>query len=354
MMAGFPNMDAAKEAAGISLNDFRAYMPMHNYIYVPTRALWPAASVNSRLPAIKLTNAKGEPTLDGNGKQVTLSPAGWLDKHRPVEQMTWAPGLPEVIEDRLILDGGWTPKLGAAVFNLYMPPKAQPEGDPSKADKWLNHLRSVYPDDADHILGWLAHRVQRPQEKINHALVLGGDQGIGKDTLLEPVKYAIGPWNFKEASPQEMLGRFNDFLKSVILRVSEAHDLGEYNRFTFYDHMKTITAAPPDTLRIDEKHLRAYTIPNCCGVIITTNHKNDGIYLSEDDRRHYIAWSPCHKEDKLFQGEYWRSLWVWPHDSPHSQMAPNICGKRGWAASIWANRSMSGSKRKSVMFGMSS
>ena len=42
------------------------------------------------------------------------------------------------------------------------------------------------------------------------------------------------------------------------------------------------------------------------------------------------------------------------HDSPHSQMAPNICAKRGWAASIWANRSMSGSRRKSVMFGMSS
>ena len=47
----------------------------------------------------------------------------------------------------------------------------------------------------------------------------------------------------------------------------------------------------------------------------------------------------------------WRAL---AHDSPHSQMAPNICAKRGWAASIWANRSMSGSRRKSVMFGMSS
>ena len=41
-------------------------------------------------------------------------------------------------------------------------------------------------------------------------------------------------------------------------------------------------------------------------------------------------------------------------DSPHSQMAPNICAKRGWAASIWANRLMSGSRRKSVMFGMGS
>jgi hypothetical protein len=42
------------------------------------------------------------------------------------------------------------------------------------------------------------------------------------------------------------------------------------------------------------------------------------------------------------------------HDSPHSQMAPNMCANRGWAASIWVNRLMSGSRRKSVMFGMSS
>ena len=41
-------------------------------------------------------------------------------------------------------------------------------------------------------------------------------------------------------------------------------------------------------------------------------------------------------------------------DSPHSQMAPNICAKRGCAASIWANRLIRGSRRKSVMFGMSS
>ena len=40
--------------------------------------------------------------------------------------------------------------------------------------------------------------------------------------------------------------------------------------------------------------------------------------------------------------------------TPHSQMAPNMCANRGWAASIWVNRLMSGSRRKSVMFGMSS
>ena len=69
-------------------------------------------------------------------------------------------------------------------------------------------------------------------------------------------------------------------MKSVILRISEAHDLGEIDRFAFYDHMKIYTAAPPDVLRVNEKHLREYYVPNCLGLIITTNHKTDGSVLA--------------------------------------------------------------------------
>jgi hypothetical protein len=170
-------------------------------------------------------------------------------------------------------------------------------------------VQEVFSDNADHILKWLAHRVQQPAEKINHALVLGGAQGIGKDTLLEPVKRAVGPWNFSEVSPQHMLGRFNGFLKSVILRVSEARDLGDVDRFQFYDHMKAYTAAPPDVLRVDEKNLREYSVPNCVGVIITTNHKTDGVYLPADDRRHFVAWSDLTKDD--LDLAYWTKLWAW-------------------------------------------
>jgi hypothetical protein len=140
--------------------------------------------------------------------------------------------------------------------------------------------------------------------------VLGGKQGIGKDTLLEPVKHAVAPWNFQEVSPQHMLGRFNGFIKSVVLRVNEARDHGDLNRYQFYDHMKAYTATPPDVLRVDEKHLREHAVLNCCGVIITTNHK-DGLYLPPDDRRHYVAWSELDRED--FADGYWPTLWGWYH-----------------------------------------
>jgi hypothetical protein len=93
------------------------------------------------------------------------------------------------------------------------------------------------------------------------------------------------------------------------LRVNEARDLGEMDRFSFYDHTKIYTAAPPDVLRVDEKHLREYYVFNCLGFIITTNHKTDGIYLPADDRRHYVAWS--HRTKDEFPSEYWNELWGW-------------------------------------------
>jgi hypothetical protein len=84
--------------AGVERSDFQAFMPAHAYIFVPSGELWPASSVNSRIPPI-------EDGLDKEGKPKFISAAAWLDRNRPVEQMTWAPGQLKVIRDRLISDG---------------------------------------------------------------------------------------------------------------------------------------------------------------------------------------------------------------------------------------------------------
>jgi hypothetical protein len=256
--------------------------------------------------------------VDKNGDPKFVAANKWLDEHRPVEQMTWVPGLPMKIRDRLVADGGWFEHKGVTTFNLYRPPTIV-LGDPNDVALWLEHIHKVYPTDAEHILNWLSQRKQHPEEKINHALVLGGAQGIGKDTILEPVKRAIGPWNFVEITPSAVMGRFNGFLKSVILRVNEARDLGEVNRFQFYEHMKPYIAAPPDVNRVDEKNLREYNVFNVRGVIITSNYKCDGIYLPADDRRHCVAWSDLVKED--FSESYWNKIWKWYNEGGDRNVA---------------------------------
>jgi hypothetical protein len=289
--------EAAQKAAepeGATLKDFVAYMPGHSYICTLTREMWPAASVNARIP---------NPEKD-------VTAGAWLDRNNPVEQMTWAPGEPMLIKGKVVANGGWIRRKGLTCFNLYRPPVVVP-GDAALAGPWVEHIRKIYDGegDADHIIRYFAFKVQRPEIKINHALMLGGGQGIGKDTICAPLKHAVGPWNFIEISPKHISGRFNGYAKSVLLRVSEARDLGEVNRFDFYEQMKVLTASPPEVLRVDEKHLREYDVFNCCGVIITTNYKTNGIYLPADDRRHFVAWSQARKED--FDEAYWNRLWRW-------------------------------------------
>jgi hypothetical protein len=201
-------------------------------------------------------------------------------------------------------EGGWVKRRGARTFNQYKGPTIGT--GIGEVDDWIAHVECVYPDDAEHIIDWFAHRVQRPGEKINHALVLGGAPGIGKDSIIAPVRYAVGEWNCAEVTPKQAMGRFNGHLKSVILRINEAGDLGDFDRFKLYEHLKPIEASPPEFLRVDEKNLREYPVLNCCGVIITSNHKTDGIFLPADDRRHYVAWSDRVRED--FRAGYWNEL----------------------------------------------
>jgi hypothetical protein len=287
----------AADDGTLPIFDFYAFLPQHRYIHIATRDLWPASAVNSTVPP---------PVMGITGKPIPA--AQWLDQNRAVQQMTWLPAAPMIIENFFVAEGGWFPHQGASVFNLYRAPSIA-LGDATRANRWINHISRVYPNEADHIIKWLAHRVQFPDVKCNHALLLGGAQGIGKDSLLAPVIHAVGAWNTCEVSPAQIMGRFNGFVKSVILRVSEVRDLGDTDRFTFYDRLKTLCAAPPDVLRCDEKNLKEHSVFNVCGVVLTTNYKTDGIYLPADDRRHFVAWSDLTKDD--FPVDYWTGLHGW-------------------------------------------
>src|SRR6478672_7219275 len=147
-----PPSDVRSADDHIGLKDFYAVPESHQFTYMPTRAQWPQASVDSILPPVKMP-------YKHNGKYVKLKPSVWLQRYRRVEQITWAPGLPEIIEDRLITDGGWRERPGAHALNLYLPPTLV-HGDAVLATPWIEQLRRLYPEDAEDIANWCAHRVQ--------------------------------------------------------------------------------------------------------------------------------------------------------------------------------------------------
>jgi hypothetical protein len=298
------------ELSGDNLGDFFAFAPQHTFMEIVTRKPWPAISIDTRLPPVALIdddgqlvravpefNRKGEPVGNPKGEPILLKPSVWLDRNRSINGITWAPGMPLLVFDKVVVENiGWIDAPGKVTFNTYRPPEPKP-GDFRKVTPWIRLINKVYDQHAYRIIMWFAYRTQHPDVKINHGLVFGGVPNIGKDTIIEGAREAVGGWNCREASPQDLFEPYNGFVKAVILRISENRDTGEQSQHAMYNKMKTYLAAPPPTMTVNEKYISQYDIMNVCGTIITTNYKETGLFLPPDDRRHHVLWSERKPED---------------------------------------------------------
>ena len=310
-----PTTRDTKISGRLSIEDFVAFPPNNTFVYLPCREQWSAAAIDKVLPPQQDLDADGQPRRH-LGKPVMIKASTWLMRHRRVEQMSWEPGAPMIIRDRIISGGvEWIDKPGANVLNTYKLPTL-PLGDSSKAGRWVDHWRTIYPDNADYIIKWLAHRVQHPGVKINHALLLGSEeQGVGKDTLLMGALYATGGGNFNVVKPKRLLSNYSNYVNCVVLHISEIKDTvtgdGDHvDRFALYDHLKDLIAAPPPVLHYSDKYKRGYDVTNCVGVVMTTNSKLGSIYVPDVDRRLYVAWTDFDGR-KAFSEQYWKDFWRW-------------------------------------------
>jgi hypothetical protein len=279
--------------------DFWAHLPTHSYINRRTREHFSVDAVNGHLKRF--------------ADRLGMKPAQWLDIYHATQQMSWQPGHAEIIEGAIADKGHLRPDPKGRIYNLYRPSEAvASEADPSP---WVNHLRLLYPDDADHLMKWFSYRIQNPGDKINHALVIGGAQGIGKDLLLEPLRYGVGKHNLADVNPADLFKDFTPWVESTLVIINEARDLGDVDRYKFYESAKRFITAPPDTLPCNKKHLASYDVPNVMGVIFTSNHKIAGLYIDPDDRRHYVAWCSAEKQPAA----YFDRLWTWMHEEGGKQ-----------------------------------
>jgi hypothetical protein len=271
-----------------TFDDFYYFAKGNEYFYTPTRELWPSTTI------AKLFN-----------EAATV----YLARTKRIDTMTWCPGEPMVVRDKFVLKSGWKSKKDSHSFNLYVPSE-KITGDPEKAGPWRELGKKMFGEHLERIESWLAYKVQNPGKKINHALVLGSPkQGIGKDTYLKSVVAAIGPWNFTNiGAAQTTDPDHNGFLENVICCIGEVHDIGE-KRKKYYDLSKDWCAAPPMTLTVADKWVKAHPCFNVVGIIFTTNHKTDGLYLVAEDRRHYVVWIELLPED--FEPDYWNTYNAW-------------------------------------------
>lgn len=276
----------------------------NGYIYRPSGAIWVAKSVDA---------ACGD--INDEGKLIKASV--WIQQHARVTTMTCTPAIKgDVLKGYDCRDGVVFESPGGAVYNRYRPPTIEP-GEASLAGPFEAHVRKVMPreGDADQFLNYLAHRVQSPEEKPRFALLLVGDQGVGKDTAIDCCCPALGRWNVASIAPSAVEKGFNEYAAKTLVRINEAADLREMSRWAFNERLKVLIAGNPDECEINPKYGRKYTITMHCGVIITTNHLTGSVHIPSDDRRYDVI--QCATLEEMGIGgekerrEYFSTLWEW-------------------------------------------
>jgi hypothetical protein len=163
------------------------------------------------------------------------------------------------------------------------------------AQVWLDHVERMLPDpvERNHVLDVMAHKLQHPNRKINHAVLHIGHPGSGKDTLWQPFLWGIGGESLANVSivrNEEIQSQWGYAYESEVMVFEELRQAEAKDRRALENHLKPIIAAPPDFLQVNRKGMHPYQALNRIFVLAFSNERVP-ISLAGDDRRWFVTYS---------------------------------------------------------------
>jgi hypothetical protein len=124
-------------------------------------------------------------------------------------------------------------------------------------------------DRFEYLLGWMAHLVQKPEKKLEVAVVLAGDQGAGKNTLAERILgRLLHPNHFLQVAQEtQVTGRFNGhFQQRLLCFFNEAIFSGDHHAISMLKHLITDKSTTIERKGIDATDTTSYV-----NIVISTN-----------------------------------------------------------------------------------
>jgi len=176
---------------------------------------------------------------------------------------------------------------------------ARPKAQAGDVSLWLAHVERMVPEpfEREHLLNALAHKVQFPAHKINHAILMGGNHGSGKDTLFAPFFWAIGgdaKANCSLVKNEDLNSQWGYALECEVMEIAELRQAEAKDRRALENTLKPIIAAPPELLMVNRKGLHPYMALNRVFVIAFSNERV-AISLPSEDRRWFVIWCAAPK-----------------------------------------------------------
>jgi hypothetical protein len=160
-----------------------------------------------------------------------------------------------------------------------------------------NHNDKYY----EFVVNWIANLLQYPSSTSLLINFFTDDGGTGKGSLVDIIKCIIGKDKVLFVDDlSRLFGRFNDGLKGIVLcHLDEmsAKDLNPY-----YERLKAFITS--DTLNIETKGVKAFTVANTVKYISTTQHAQ-AFKIKNGDRR---IWTVESSEELKDNTEYFNKF----------------------------------------------
>ncbi|WEM42250.1 DUF5906 domain-containing protein [Photobacterium sp. DA100] len=198
-------------------------------------------------------------------------------------------------------------KCPGTVFNMFMGFGVAPkEGDISP---YLYHLKEVIcaGDEASYsyLLGWMAHLVQKPDEKPSVAVVMKAVEGTGKGTMVDPLAKILGPHFTHVNGHGQIAGRFNSSIANKLLVFADEVDLTDAR---VADKLKGLISEP--TINLERKGIDPEPMPNYSRFIFASNREQ--VIKAGLRERRYLVLEP---DPKYAQDiGYFSNLRAWIND----------------------------------------
>jgi Family of unknown function (DUF5906) len=136
---------------------------------------------------------------------------------------------------------------------------------------FLNYVKEIIcsnnEEHFNYLIALVAQMFQFPHLKPGIAVVLRGDEGVGKSLFIEKLGALMGPYYFKTSNPAYIFGDHNSQLKDKLLcHLEEAVWAGSKKDDSLF---KDLITRP--TLEINEKFVPVHSVPNHLHVFLSGN-----------------------------------------------------------------------------------
>lgn len=160
-------------------------------------------------------------------------------------------------------------KVSTGYYNTWTGFAYEPvQGDWSKFKQHIHQIICNGNDeDYEYLLNWMAFAVQKPYEPAKVAVVLKGERGTGKGTLINIFKEIFGQHSLQITSPKHLVGNFNAHLANcVFLFADEAFYAGDKQGEAVLKGLIT-----ENTFTLERKGMDAISSPNYLHIMMASN-----------------------------------------------------------------------------------